>query len=98
MVALGILLVHLESSDWNWQTEWSGLLAEALLAVGQSLIFSWTGNEGISSGFVPIPRGLSLREILKERAHSLLDFGAGVFLTGIDSMGERWGTYCSKVW
>lgn len=37
IVALGILLVHKGSSNWNLRTEWPGVLAGILLAIGPSL-------------------------------------------------------------
>lgn len=37
LLALGILLVHQSSSDWNWETEWPAIVAGVLLAVAPSL-------------------------------------------------------------
>lgn len=38
VILLGILLVHVGSSDWNPSTEWPALLAGALLALAPSVL------------------------------------------------------------
>jgi hypothetical protein len=38
VILLGILLVHVGSSDWNPSTEWPALLAGSLLAVAPTLL------------------------------------------------------------
>jgi hypothetical protein len=38
IIALGILLVHTGSSDWNWETEWPAVVGGGMLAVAPSLL------------------------------------------------------------